>query len=100
MEHILTTEEVAEYLGVRKTAVYRYVREGKLDCVRISFKERRFTEEQVMEFIHRQTVSKPRPIDIPQPARLPSYPRNRGGDEKTTGDSARALRKEMRAWQS
>lgn len=100
MEHILTSEEVAEYLGVRKAAVYRYVREGKLDCVRISFKEYRFTEAQVEEFIQRQTISQPRTIDMPSPARLSSHPKRKEGGEKSTGDSASALRKEMRSWQS
>jgi excisionase family DNA binding protein len=99
MENILTPEQVAEYLGVRKSAVYRYVRQGKLDCVQLSFKERRFTEAHVKEFIQKQTISRPNLVDNPSALRLPSHPNKKEGGEKSTGDSARAIRKEMRSWQ-
>jgi len=99
MENILTAEQVAEYLGLRKSVIHRYVRLGKLDCVQLSFKERRFTESHVKEFIQRQTTSKPRPIDSSPPGRLSSHPRKQEGGEKSTGDSARAIRKEIRSWQ-
>jgi excisionase family DNA binding protein len=99
MENILTTEQVAEYLGLRKSVIHRYVRQGKLDCVQLSFKERRFTESHLKEFIQRQTISKVKPIDRPRPERLSSRPRKKEGGEKSTGDSARAIRKEMRSWQ-
>lgn len=99
MEDILTTEQVAEYLGLRKSVIHRYVRQGKLDCVQLSFKERRFTESHVKEFIQRQTISKSKPIDSSRSGRLSSHPIKKEGGEKSTGDSARAIRKEMRSWQ-
>ena len=99
MENILTTEQVAEYLGVRKSDIHRYVRQGKLDCVQLSFKKRRFTESQLNEFIQRQSTSKPKPIDSSRRVRLTSHPRNKEGGEKSTGASARAIRKEIRSWQ-
>ncbi len=98
MENILTTEQAAEYLFVRKSDIHKYVRQGKLDCVQLSFKVRRFTESQLDEFIQRQSTSKPKPIDSSQRVRLPSPPRKKEGGEKSTGDSARAIRKELRSW--
>jgi excisionase family DNA binding protein len=96
---LMTPEDVAVLLSVDRRNVLRWVREGKLDYVKLSPKHLRFTEAQVQEFIQSKTISKPKPVDNSKPRRLASHPRKKEGGEKSSGDSSRAIRKEIRSWQ-
>ena len=96
---LMTPEQVAAMFSVDRRNVLRWVREGKLDHVKLSRKHLRFTEAQVQEFIQSKTISKPKPVDNSKPRRLASHPRKKEGGEKSSGDSARAIRKEIRSWQ-
>ena len=51
-KHLLETEDVAEYLGVKQTTVWRWCREGSLPCLKIG-KEWRIRREALEEFLKR-----------------------------------------------
>ncbi len=53
---LLSAEDVAEMLGISAKAVSQLAGEGKLACVQLTRRERRFTTEQVEEFIVARTV--------------------------------------------
>jgi excisionase family DNA binding protein len=93
IERLLSRKDVAEILGISVKTVHKLVRDGKLGCVQVTAKERRFTEEQVQEYVEEQTVS--RPVDKKGPKAL-ELPR-KGGDW-TIGVSGTDLMKEMRSW--
>ena len=93
---LLTKEQAAELLGIRVRTVHQLVRDGKLGCVQLSPKDRKFTEAQIQEFIDSRTIPIPKPVDRKSHGRLPS-PR-KGGNNRNVGDSAKALREEMRSW--
>jgi excisionase family DNA binding protein len=81
---------------VSEKTVHKLVREGKLACVQITGRERRFTDEQVLEFIRSQTRS----VRVDKKPRPPvSSPARKGGEKKSVGLSRTDLRKEMRSWQ-
>jgi hypothetical protein len=87
--------DVAAKLNIPVKAVHMFVREGKLACVQVSARVRRFTEEQVQEFIQSQSI--PRRVDK-KPRRPLSSPLMKGGDKKSVGLSRTDLRKEIRSW--
>jgi excisionase family DNA binding protein len=86
---------VASILGVSTKTVHKLVREGKLGCVQVTSKERRFTMEQVQEFIERQ--SQPVRVDTKPSGPLLSTPK-KGGKKKSVGLSRTDLREEIRSW--
>jgi len=95
---LLSVRHVAEILGISAKTVNKLAREGKLGCVQVTAKERRFTEEQVRAYIASQS-KKPEEIRIDTPrARQVSSPPKKGG-ERSFGVSKADLRKEMRLWQ-
>ncbi len=49
-EALLTTEEVALYFGVGKATVYRWCREGRIPCLKIS-KHWRIRREDLVGFL-------------------------------------------------
>lgn len=94
---LYTAEDVAATLGISVKTVHKLVREGKLECVQVTSRERRFTPEQVQEFIHSKTISK----RVDRKAALPVSSRPRKGGENSSRVFDRAdLLKEMRSWQS
>jgi excisionase family DNA binding protein len=94
---LLTPKQTAEYLGIKTKTVHQLVREGKLACIQITPKDRKFTKDQLEEFIANRTIGIPMPVDRKSPARI-TLPR-KGGDRLNCGDSDRAqLKKEMCSW--
>jgi excisionase family DNA binding protein len=91
---LLSAKDVGEILGISVKTVNKLVRAGKLACVQVTTKERRFTEEQVREFLESSTIKTPidkksaKPLDFP-----------RKGGQKSLGFARTALKKEMRSWQ-
>ena len=55
LRSLMTAKDVAEILGISAKTVNRLARERKLGCVQVTGKERRFTEEQVREYIEAQS---------------------------------------------
>ncbi len=93
LQKLLTAKDVAEILGIAAKTVNKLVREGKLGCVQVTAKERRFTEEQIRAYIESRTVE--RPVDRKGPKPL-DFPRK--GGEKSLGFARTALKQEMQSW--
>ena len=93
---LLKTSDVAVILRVSAKTVNKLVREKKLACVQVTPRDRRFTHEQIQEYIQSQSTSvrvdknKPRPVKSPP----------KKGGTKSIGVSGTDLRKEMRSWYS
>jgi excisionase family DNA binding protein len=91
LKRLLKTMDVAEILGISAKTVNKSAREGKLGCVQVTSKDRRFTEEQVRAYIDAQSR---RPeevrIDMPRTRRVSSEPK-KGGERSFGGNrSARS----------
>jgi excisionase family DNA binding protein len=98
LARLLTPTDVAEILGISVKTVHKLVREGKLGCVQVTAKERRFAEEQVGAYIGAQTIGpKGLRVDTKRTRRVSSEPKK--GGEKSLGFSRRSLIEEMRQWQ-
>ncbi len=95
IQKLLSARQVAEILGISVKTVNKLVREAKLGCVQVTAKERRFTEEQIRDYIESRT-SKVQ-IDRTKPDRVKSAAPK--GGEKSFGVSKADLRKEMSLWQ-
>ena len=91
---LLCCSDVAEILSVSTKTVRKLVREGKLACVQVTARERRFTHQQVEEYVHAQSTSVC--VDSNPPSHVKSLPRK--GGAKSIGVSGTDLRKEMRSW--
>lgn len=52
---LLTATEVGEMLGISARTVNRLARTGKLGCVQLTDRDRKFTTELVQEFIEAET---------------------------------------------
>jgi excisionase family DNA binding protein len=98
IQRLLSPEDVAEILGISVKTVNKLAREGKLGCVQVTHRERRFTEEQVRAYIDAQSR---RPeevrIDTPRTRRVSSEPKK--GGKRSFGDMRTSLRQEMSQWQ-
>lgn len=93
----MTAIDVAEILGISAKTVHKLAREGKLGCVQITAKERRFTEEQIRAYIEAQSHEpKVERVDMPRVRQVLSSPKK--GGERSFGVSKADLRKEMRLW--
>lgn len=98
IQRLLSPKDVAQILGISVKTVNKLVREGKLGCVQVTAKERRFTEEQVRAYIEAQSKGKQEErVDRKLAPRVSSVPEK--GGEKSLGFSRRSLREEMRQWQ-
>lgn len=53
---LLDSWEVATILGIGRSTVHQLVKEGRLACVQITKRTRKFTGEMVEEFIRSETV--------------------------------------------
>jgi excisionase family DNA binding protein len=97
ISQLLTPTDVAGILGISVKTVNKLAREGKLGCVQVTDRERRFTDEQVRAYIDAQSR---RPeevrIDTPRTRRVSSEPKK--GGERSFGVSRADLRKEMSQW--
>src|SRR5208283_2521984 len=92
---LLEPKEVASILKISLKIMHKLVREGKLSCVQVTARERRFTPEQVQQYIESQSTGI-RVDKKPAPA-VSSRPK-KGGDTEKTDVSRASLRKEMRSW--
>ena len=86
--------DVAQILGIRVKTVHNLVRKGKLACVQVTVRERRFTQEQVHEYIRSQSTE----VRVDKKPLGPVSSPARKGGEKSSGVSRAELRKELRSW--
>jgi excisionase family DNA binding protein len=56
MPQLMDAQDVALILKIAPKTVHKLVREGKLGCVQVTEKDRRFTREQVQAYIDSRTV--------------------------------------------
>ncbi len=93
LECLLSPQEVAGLLQVSVKTVHKLVREKRLSCVQVTSRERRFTPEQVQEYIrsHSTSVS----VDKKDPRPIQSPPEK--GGEKSIRVSGTGLLKEIRS---
>ncbi|MBM3301564.1 MAG: helix-turn-helix domain-containing protein [Deltaproteobacteria bacterium] len=91
---LLTVLVVASILGISPKTVHKLVRERKLACVQVTPRDRRFTFDQIQEFI--RSRSTPVRVDKNDPRPVRSAPKK--GGAKSVGLSRTDLRKEMRSW--
>lgn len=94
LEKLLTVSDASEFLQTSRRTVHKLCREGKLQYIQLTPRERRFTIEQLQSFIASRTLTPPKTVDVSTPPLLPS-PRNALKSQR--GDRAR-IRKEMRQW--
>jgi hypothetical protein len=97
---LYTAADVSNILLVPTKMTHNLVRQGKLACVQITPRIRRFTPEQVQQYI--DSHSTPSPVDK-KDSRPVSSPPMKGGDAKEsrlekTKDSWASLKKEMSRW--
>ena len=53
---LMDAQDVALILKIAKKTVHKLVREGKLGCVQVTEKDRRFTQKQVQAYIEAQST--------------------------------------------
>jgi excisionase family DNA binding protein len=95
MALLLDSKEVATILKIAVKTVNKLVRQGKLACVQVTSRDRRFTHEQVQEYIQSQSTS-PR-VDRRAAPAVTSRPKKGGYGAKSSGALSRqALLEEMR----
>ncbi len=91
---LLEPKEIASMLKISLKTLHKLVREGKLSCVQVTARERRFTLEQVQQYIESQSTA----IRVDKKAALAVSSRPKKGGAKSIGVSGTDLRKEMRSW--
>ncbi len=67
IQKLLSARDVAEILGIAAKTVNKLVREGRLGCVHVTVKERRFTEEQIRNYIEAQSKGPKEEVRIDMP---------------------------------
>jgi excisionase family DNA binding protein len=95
MPQLMDAQEVALILKIAKKTVHKLVREGKLGCVQVTRKDRRFTREQVQAYIDSRSVC----VRIDKKSAKPVRSMPPKGGEKSLGVSRTSLLKEMSQWQ-
>jgi excisionase family DNA binding protein len=98
LPQLLQPREVAQLLGISVKTVHKLVRDGKLGCVQVTARDRRFTQEQVRCYIESCTTNAPAKIDRDRSVRVRSQPPKGGEKSSRVFDRANLL-KEIRSWQ-
>ncbi|MEW6352217.1 MAG: helix-turn-helix domain-containing protein [Thermodesulfobacteriota bacterium] len=96
---LLSPSDVARTLALSERAVHKLVREGRLQCYQVTPRQRRFSPAQIEAFLDSRKTALPKPVDTSTARRLPSPRKPQQGREESQGETAAALRKEMRQWQ-
>ncbi|MCA1960704.1 MAG: helix-turn-helix domain-containing protein [Desulfomonile sp.] len=99
-KELLTADETAEKLRIAKRTLLRWVRENKIESVRISEKRILFTEEAIERFIQTRTNgTESATIKRDRNSRRPVQPKTKeGGGKRSLGEMWRGLRKEVHTW--
>jgi excisionase family DNA binding protein len=91
---LLDAQEVALILGISVKTIHKLVREGKLPCVQVTDRERRFTPEQVQQYIESRSTG----ARVDKKDSRPVSSRPKKGGMKSFGHSGVDLREEMKQW--
>jgi excisionase family DNA binding protein len=92
---LLDSEEVAAILKISPKTVHKLAREGKLACVQVTSRDRRFTPEQVQDYIRSQSTEVR--VDRRGAPAVTSRPKKGGYRANSSGVLSRqALLEEMR----
>jgi len=91
---LLDSRDVAAILKISPKTVHKLVREGKLACVRVTARDRRFTHAQIQEYIQSQSTL----VRIDKKATSTVSSRPKKGGAKSSGVTRAELRKELRSW--
>ncbi len=92
---LLSAKGVGAILGISTKTVHKLVREKKLACVQVTPRDRRFTHEQVQEYIRSQSTAVH--VDKRDPRPVQSPPKKGGNGRKSAGDVGTDLVKEIRS---
>ncbi len=95
IERLLSVAAVAFILGVAPKAVHKLARERKLGCVQVTARDRRFTREQIQEYIRSKSTEVRVDKGDPRPVQSPP---KKGGTKSAGVCSTSALREEMGQW--
>ncbi len=101
-KELLNADEAASRLKITKRTILRWAREGKIECVRISAKVVLFTAEAIDRFVQSRTFGIESPAVNHRDAgrKMTSLePMRKGGDNGTSGELWKDLRKEVMQWQ-
>jgi excisionase family DNA binding protein len=93
---LLKAPEVAALLGLSPKTIHKLVRDKKLACVQVTARERRFTHEQVQEYIRSRSIEVR--VDKKPASTVSSRPRKGGDRGQSVGVYGKDLREEMRRW--
>jgi excisionase family DNA binding protein len=93
---LLEPSEVASTMKISLKALNKLVREGKLRCVQVTVRVRRFTPEQVQQYIESRSTEIR--FDKKASPTVSSGPRKGGEKSKSVGVSGKDLREEMKKW--
>ncbi len=99
---LLYPRDVAQLLGLSVKTIHKLVRDGKLGCVQVTTKDRRFTQEQAQRYIESCTKNAPTKIDarVDTPrVRQVSSPPKKGGEKSSRVFDRANLLKEIRSCQ-
>ena len=95
---LLDAKDVAAILKSSVKTVHKRVREGKLACVQITAKDRRFTIEQVQTFIEAQSIevqidsSKVKPVKSQPPKGGEASCKAKSFEARATGSLVKELK--------
>jgi len=92
---LLKAEEVAKFLSLSAKTVHKLARERKLACVQVTARDRRFTQEQIQEYIRSKSTEVR--VDKRGPRPVQSPPKKGGIERKLAGDIGTDLVKEIRS---
>jgi|SRR5271157_2889131 len=100
-KELISADEAASRLRITKRTLLRWAREGKIECVRISAKVVLFTAEAIDRFVQSRTFGIESPAVNHRGAgrTMASLKTRKGGDNRTSGELWKDLRKEVRQWQ-
>jgi excisionase family DNA binding protein len=80
IKRLLSPKDVAEILGISVKTVNKLVREGKLGCVQVTGRDRRFTDEQLQAYVETRTLAVR--VDTKRPVSLSSEAKKGGEDRR------------------
>lgn len=95
---LLYPRDVAQVLGISVKTIHKLVRDGKLGCVQVTARDRRFSREQVQHYVASCTTNAPAKIDREPYVRVRSQPPKGGEKSSRVFDRANLL-KEIRSCQ-
>jgi excisionase family DNA binding protein len=92
---LMDSKHVAAILTISPRTVHKLAREGKLACVQVTARERRFTPEQVQQYIRSHSTEVRVDKGVPRPVQSPL---KKGViKRKSAGDIGTDLVKEIRS---